>query len=213
MSKSSKSMRLALNSLDAREMPAVMVPNPMAVATPALVSAPAANNNQVQLKVTTPAASANLAVATNQATTNQITPTPGVTRLPPTRIDLQVTAAIENRKWYIRYQVTNPYTGIRTQITQEMKLLKGGVFSADFQSVAPGFLGLDTKRIISGGKWWVQNNGILVIQTDYSSFPVDKYYFIQVKSVAFDPKSGYNLMHTKEFGAWYQIPWNTTYIR
>lgn len=175
--------RLGLESLDERAvMSATALPEAIPVAAPALVRHDA---SQPQISIASE----------------------GVTRVPPTQRDINLMNKLTGKKWQYVGDVTNPYTGGVMRITAEI-VFSGKTFSLIEVGRAYGPFGVSTYPASSSGKWFVQNNGILVLRHD-NPRPAEywsKWQFLTLQSV----RNGQIV--SPDGGVWNRIPLNATGI-
>lgn len=192
--------RLNCENMEAREVmsasfgiDAGLVPDP----TPVMVAATAQDD---AIPVVTPAR----AVAPMAAASAS----PGVTRVPPTARDIVIMNRLANKKWQLRTTVTNPYTGGAMDITAEIVFRRGGRFSLIQMGTSFGPFGPAQYPASSEGRWWVQNNGVLVMH-HLNPWPAEywvEWQFMRIQSV------NNTRFVSPDSGRWFRIPLNTTGI-
>ena len=129
-----------------------------------------------------------------------------MTRVPPTARDVFFMQRLANRKWNHSYTTTEPFAGTRVDIFQEIVFQPNGHFT--FQQLMLNYTSYGFVASYPGyseGRWWVQNNGRLVMHaTSYSG--AAEYQFMTLRSI-----NGRRFV-SSDNGTWIKIGRNTTRI-
>jgi hypothetical protein len=107
--------------------------------------------------------------------------TPGVTRIPPTPRDRMFISRLANKQWSQVVTFTNPLSGNFVEQYNELSLARG-LYSLQSLWIEYTPFGPVSYPALSQGRWWVQNNGRLVLQ-DYDPTSASRYTFMTLRAV------------------------------